>query len=218
MNDLFCTGNETALNECRFDGWKNVDCSRDEGAGVVCRTSILDPGFTLRINNQTLSNKPTKMKVFFDNSPRFFLLIMLEFLQRAFGDDISVRLLGDIVDHRGRIEIRANGEWQLLCGDGWSMNEAQVVCKQLGLGAAQSALHMKLNDDEQTQNIISGTQCTGVEGSLNECMLTLPNDECPDGFDNIAGVNCSPGIVIDSGPKRTWSPGRLAGRRFNSQE
>ena len=64
MNDLFCTGNETSLSECRFDGWKNTDCSRDEGAGVICRTSILDPGFTFRIANKTSPiSKSSKMKV-----------------------------------------------------------------------------------------------------------------------------------------------------------
>lgn len=41
MDNLYCTGNETALHHCQFDGWKIHDCTTNEAAGAVCRTTRL---------------------------------------------------------------------------------------------------------------------------------------------------------------------------------
>lgn len=37
MDNLYCTGNETELFHCPFDGWAKHDCNTNEAAGVVCR-------------------------------------------------------------------------------------------------------------------------------------------------------------------------------------
>ena len=37
MDNLQCTGEETRISQCRFDGWGNHDCEFQEAAGVVCR-------------------------------------------------------------------------------------------------------------------------------------------------------------------------------------
>jgi len=37
MDNLYCTGNETELSHCPFDGWLKHDCNTNEAAGVVCR-------------------------------------------------------------------------------------------------------------------------------------------------------------------------------------
>lgn len=36
--------------------------------------------------------------------------------------------------------MNGSDTWGLLCGDGWSLLEGMVVCRQLGLGYAQGAL------------------------------------------------------------------------------
>lgn len=35
-------------------------------------------------------------------------------------------------DLEGRVEICANNIWSLVCHDGWNLQDARVVCRQLG--------------------------------------------------------------------------------------
>ena len=44
----------------------------------------------------------------------------------------EVRLLGDINDSEGRVEICINKMWESVCDYSWDTADANVVCKQLG--------------------------------------------------------------------------------------
>lgn len=36
MDNLYCTGGEPELSDCRFEGWGKHDCDASEAAGVIC--------------------------------------------------------------------------------------------------------------------------------------------------------------------------------------
>lgn len=51
-------------------------------------------------------------------------------------DDYSVRLVGGCGTserYSGVVEVLFNGRWGTICGSGWSVEAATVVCRQLGL-------------------------------------------------------------------------------------
>ena len=51
-----------------------------------------------------------------------------------------VRLRGGRTDDEGRVEIRVDGQWGVICSDHWTLLEATVACDQAGKGHARSAV------------------------------------------------------------------------------
>ena len=45
-----------------------------------------------------------------------------------------IRIVNGNTTSMGRVEVVTNGVWSTVCDQGWSYNEASVVCNQLGLG------------------------------------------------------------------------------------
>lgn len=209
MDNVFCQGDEKTLADCVFDGWGQHDCQENEAAGVVCRTrpdqvvtrqDVSEAGE----NNVTQKPRPTLAS----NSEEYVEERLIEKaesrLSYFFGKSIEIRLVPSsssmIGSFTGRVEVKLNGAWNLVCGDGFGMNEAQVVCRHLGFEGVESVLHQPVDyfDFNAWQmSIFSGVQCRGDEALLSDCSMSHAGNFCPDAHNNVAGVVCTAGNLPD---------------------
>ncbi|XP_076591263.1 scavenger receptor cysteine-rich type 1 protein M130-like [Chaetodon auriga] len=77
----------------------------------------------------------------------------------------SVRLVNEAKLCSGRLEVRSNQSWSLVCYDDFNQQEAEVVCRELGCGAP-SVLHGGLYEDMEAPVWTKGFCCEGHESAL----------------------------------------------------
>ncbi|XP_057583177.1 CD5 antigen-like isoform X2 [Hippopotamus amphibius kiboko] len=91
----------------------------------------------------------------------------------------------------GRVEVERNGQWGTVCDDGWDMNDVDVVCRELGCGAALKTpsgnLYKPLAEEDQ-KVLIQWVNCSGMENELTECEQVEDVFDCTHKED--AGAMC----------------------------
>ncbi|KAK1163974.1 deleted in malignant brain tumors 1 protein-like [Acipenser oxyrinchus oxyrinchus] len=85
------------------------------------------------------------------------------------GAAVPVRLVNGNSSCSGRVEFISIGVWGAVCGIDWDMNEAEVVCRELGCGSAVSALRGSHFGEGQGPVWQYRMECTGRESSLERC-------------------------------------------------
>ncbi|XP_005748017.1 deleted in malignant brain tumors 1 protein-like isoform X2 [Pundamilia nyererei] len=69
----------------------------------------------------------------------------------------------------GRVEIFHSGQWGTVCDDSWGLEDARVVCRQLGCGRVLS-IPTNAQIGQGTGTIwMDEVSCTGRESKLSEC-------------------------------------------------
>ena len=67
------------------------------------------------------------------------------------------------------MEIFSNGKWGTVCDDYWDINDARVVCRQLGFPDAISAPGSAHFGAGSGQIWLDNVRCSGSESSIENC-------------------------------------------------
>nr|XP_060616109.1 soluble scavenger receptor cysteine-rich domain-containing protein SSC5D-like [Anolis sagrei ordinatus] len=81
----------------------------------------------------------------------------------------DLRLMNGTSPCSGRVEVFHNDTWGTICDAGWDLQDAQVVCRQLGCGDAPKALGGAHYGQGSGPVWLESVNCTGEEASLKEC-------------------------------------------------
>uniref|UniRef100_A0A8C5ZC78 SRCR domain-containing protein n=1 Tax=Marmota marmota marmota TaxID=9994 RepID=A0A8C5ZC78_MARMA len=111
---------------------------------------------------------------------------------------ISVRLVNGGSRCAGRVEILYQYTWGTVCGDGWDLNDAHVVCRQMGCGMALDAMNYSQFGKGLGPIWLDELKCTGEEDQVWQCpSLGWGHHYCTHKWD--AGVICSGFVRLDGG-------------------
>ncbi|OCT70142.1 hypothetical protein XELAEV_18037063mg [Xenopus laevis] len=120
----------------------------------------------------------------------------------------QVHLSGGRSNEEGIVEVLIENKgvkkWGTICGDKWGMNEAIVVCRQLGLGFASHAIQETWywqGTQGAGEVVMSGVRCSGTEMSIHQCQHHSVI-HCPRGGGRFsAGVTCTenaPDLILNA--------------------
>jgi deleted-in-malignant-brain-tumors protein 1 len=87
--------------------------------------------------------------------------------------------------NEGRVEVYFNDTWGTVCDDAWDLNDARVVCRQLGFQDAEAALEDNEFGPGTGPIWLDEVACGGCESSL----FSLGIENCNHSED--AGVRCT---------------------------
>ena len=111
---------------------------------------------------------------------------------------------GDVrLESNNAVMIYHSGSWKYVCDDSWGMGDANVVCRQLGLGSATSApMQIRIPSDSFW---LDNVGCRGSESRLSDCPANSWGDEnC--GTSEGAGAICAGVPPPTTPPPPTYAP------------
>ncbi|KAL1275653.1 hypothetical protein QQF64_035276, partial [Cirrhinus molitorella] len=187
LDKVKCRPHDSNLWQCPSSPWGQNDCSRDEVAKIKCS------------KGENQESPRSRLTCFTSSSPH----------QKQCSDHIPLRLRGGEGRCSGRLEVYHNAVWGSVCDDQWDISDAQVVCRQLGCGAALRADGNSVFGAGEGVVWLNRVECRGNEIHLWDCPLSLKNHtDCS--HKEHAGLICAgfPDLSVTTTPatKKSTSP------------
>ncbi|XP_051543944.1 antigen WC1.1-like [Myxocyprinus asiaticus] len=180
LDDLKCRPHDSTLWQCPSSPWGQNDCDNDV-AKIICSE---EESYESPRSRLTCSTSPSSH-------------------QRQCSKYVPLRLSGRKGRCSGRLEVYHNTVWGSVCVDQWDIRDAQVVCRQLGCGAALSADGNAAFGAGEGVVWLNRVECRGNEIHLWDCLLSLNNHtDCSHKED--AGLTCED-LSVSTTPGPTTS-------------
>ena len=107
-----------------------------------------------------------------------------------------IRLINGRGPSQGRVEVYHNGVWGTVCDDWFDINDANVVCRELGYPGAARYIHNSFYFGQGRGRIwLDDLACTGTETSLRYCSHRGVGIHDCSRYDDV-GVVCQGSVAI----------------------
>nr|XP_014433998.1 CD5 antigen-like [Pelodiscus sinensis] len=225
--DVQCQGTEAALGTCTYKHAENL-CEHFDDVGLAGlespgsgqgRVDAWDTGGGWALTEQPCWDLVVRAGVWEPGLGSTLALYVLvtpcsSFLSLhlpfpAEVPKVPVRLVGSNGTHcSGQVEIFHQGRWGTVCGLGWDLRDAKVLCRELGCGSPRYIAQSCSKFSRSSEPILLGLlDCTGNETSLTQCQFQdWAEKPCPHPWDT--GVTCQEPFAL----RLVDGPGRCAGR------
>ncbi|XP_073725828.1 scavenger receptor cysteine-rich type 1 protein M130-like [Misgurnus anguillicaudatus] len=153
LDNVKCRPHDSNLWQCRTSPWGKNNCGQNEVTYITCSEKVIH------------EVPRTHLTCFTSPSP----------YQRKCSNHLPLRLSGGKGLCSGRLEVYHNSVWGSVCDDLWDIRDAQVVCMQLGCGAALSADGNEVFGAGEGVVWMNRVECRGTEIHLWDCPHVLKN-------------------------------------------
>ncbi|KFR05284.1 Neurotrypsin, partial [Nipponia nippon] len=210
-SEVRCRGDEENILLCEKDIWQDGTCPQKMAAAVTCSSSLGKKKI------HTVCNFTNRLCLLlrYGSVGMTFLTVNVDDITQGTAKFLPspvftpVRLAGGNNAYEGRVEVYHAGQWGTVCDDQWDDADAEVVCRQLGLGGVAKAWSQAYFGEGSGPVLLDEVRCTGNELSIEQCPKSSWREHnC--GHKEDAGVSCTP--VTDGALRLTSGKGSHEGR------